>query len=73
MNSVFSLGRMKNNSISEMQYWIRPTYYTPPNNLVSKVPSNLHGITPPGDIPDRLMKASYLTEGAGSRKAIVFF
>ncbi|KAL7328965.1 hypothetical protein PS15p_207153 [Mucor circinelloides] len=28
MNSVSSLGRMNNNSISETQYWIRPTYYS---------------------------------------------
>lgn len=62
MNSVSSLGRMNNNSISETQYWIRPTYYTPPTNYLSKVPFNLNGVAPPRNIIDRLMKASYLTD-----------
>lgn len=45
-----------------MQYWVRPTYYTPTTNHLSKLPSNLQGITPPSNITDRLMKASYLTD-----------
>lgn len=62
MNSVSSLGRMNNDAgMSEMQYWTRPTYYTPPSNHLSKIP-NLHDITPPSSIVDKLMKASYLTD-----------
>ncbi|KAG2206279.1 hypothetical protein INT47_007293 [Mucor saturninus] len=64
MNSGSSPGKTsaKYSNISERQYWIRPTYYTPPSNHMSKIPMDLYGFTPANDVLDKLMKASYLTD-----------
>lgn len=61
LSTEASLGKqaVKGRCISELEYWTRPTYYTPPEEIKARLPVNFFGLTPTADIMERLLKASF--------------
>lgn len=56
-----SLGKRPENGepISELDYWTRPTFYTPPRETKSHLPVDMFGLVPAGDIMKKLLKGSF--------------
>lgn len=54
-----SLGKKRQLKAPEASYWVRPTFYTTPRNQESKIPSNLYGTRPSGDLLGRLLQHSF--------------
>jgi hypothetical protein len=59
-----SLGKNNNSNnqkLSEMSYWTRPTYYTPPRDAKTCLPDHLYGVCPASNLMEKLLKASFTT------------
>lgn len=68
-----TLGKHNNDhNLSEMNYWTRPTYYTPPKDTASKVPQFLYGTSPASNLMEKLLKASFDSSNAETIDACEF-
>lgn len=55
-----SLGKIQRvQKIPEMQYWVRPKYYTPPKDKQSKIAPCLYGVNSASNLSEKLLKASF--------------
>ena len=45
--------------MSELYYWTRPKYYTPPRGVESRLPSKLYGVSPASNLMEKMLKASF--------------
>ena len=57
VDSASSLGKTDAGTHSEMVYWMRPTYYSPPRDTALKAPNAFARSYPASKFVDRLLKA----------------
>ncbi|GAN03182.1 hypothetical protein MAM1_0035c02633 [Mucor ambiguus] len=56
-NSLGKTSSMSN--VSEKEYWMRDTHFTPPQGVTSKTPANMYGVQAPENIMSKLLRASF--------------